>query len=192
MSESAIYLTNSGDEMPTVNYAVANGQENNKRPPVEILTINYGSYGASSYWTNDFYRAMKGRARTSSHVNSGTGRYLIRTCLLYSMTTNQILVLGVGWTNPEQEVPRFGSRELLPEKVYVSNTFDTPKCGYQHKSMRKHWRKVMYELMEMGIRIEKVSPSVINGFKVKFDWSPSLKGLNGFLDRGLGEAIRTS
>ena len=119
-----IYIVPNVDDIPTLLYAANNlpsgyspykvGMDGkrvyDKKPrptlknPLEHYILNNERWGSWTYWSDNFFRALTGTMNSNnphSVVQSGSGRFLHKTSTLIDLNNSNILVMGVGVSNPK-------------------------------------------------------------------------------------------
>ncbi len=156
------------------------------------FAVSFGHpYSRSTNWSYAFSQAVMGnlddstpRARYQSSISScfsGRGRFLWKDRLLVEFAS-VLHILAMEIEDP------------LERKIYmVSDQFDTPKCPVRYKAMRKHWRKVMYGLIDHNVKIVKVPHSFLQQFKMQYNYVPKraeIAQLEGSILRLVKETVQ--
>jgi len=116
----------------------------------------FGNYGSQ------LRHGIMGEGRNwSKYFNVGRVRCYANEGFLLDESNRKILSMSVAYNN---------------RVIYLlDENFDSPKCSYNHRALRRHWRKCMYMLISRGCAIYKVSPKFLSNFIVRFEYSPSKK-----------------
>lgn len=133
------------------------------------FAVSFGApYSRSTSWSYAFHQAVLDDPNVNVHSYrssisscfSGRGRFLWKRKLLVEFAS-VLHILAMEVEDP------------LERKIYmVSDNFDTPKCPVRYKAMRKHWRKVMYRLIDQNVKIVKVPHSFLQQFKMQYNYVP--------------------
>lgn len=147
-----------------------------------LFEVNMGlGWARRTYYVDDLRRAMTGTNISHSQYkrfSNGMGNFYMDSSFVYDMTSNNILLMGVGSHRYEYK-SAFGPKiKVEPEIIYISEEFDTSKVITRLRSVRSIWRKAMAVAKDRGIRMEKIPQKEINLFVARFNWQPDTKALD--------------